>query len=154
MVTGHRLSLFDSPLFLGFDRFEETLDRIRKTGSDGYPPYNIEQLDENTLRISLAVAGFRLEDLDIEIEKNQLTVRGKREDDPNRVFLYRGIAARQFRKSFVLADGIEVLGAHMDDGLLHIDLKRRETNPDVQKIRIGKKPSLLPRPERKTDAED
>ena len=134
-----RLSLFDSPLFLGFDHFEETFNRLRKNASEGYPPYNIEQVGENGLRISLAVAGFGMDDLDVEIEKNQLTIRGhqKEADDETRIFLHRGIAARQFSRSFVLADGIEVLGASLDNGLLHIDMERKEPESTARKIEIG-----------------
>lgn len=132
-----RLSLFDSPMFLGFDHFERTIDRLKKT-SDGYPPYNIEQVSENQLRITLAVAGFTMEDLDVELENNQLTVRGKQTDDSeDRIFLHRGIAARQFQRSFVLADGIEVTGASLDNGLLHIDMTRIIPEPQVQKIEIS-----------------
>jgi HSP20 family molecular chaperone IbpA len=131
-----RLTLFDSPLFLGFDQVERTLDRIKKSAGDGYPPYNIEQIGDSGLRITLAVAGFRLEDMDVELDNNQLTIRGKQTDDRERVFLHRGIAARQFQRSFVLADGIEVAGATMDNGLLHIDLKRILPESHVQKITI------------------
>ncbi len=132
-----RLSLFDSPMFLGFDHFERTIDRLKKT-SDGYPPYNIEQVSENQLRITLAVAGFTMDDLDVELENNQLTVRGKQTDDSDeRIFLHRGIAARQFQRSFVLADGIEVKGASMDNGLLHIDMTRVIPEPQIQKIEIS-----------------
>ena len=132
-----RLSLFDSPMFLGFDHFERTIDRLKKT-SDGYPPYNIEQVSENRLRITLAVAGFTMEDLDVELENNQLTIRGKQNDEgEERIFLYRGIAARQFQRSFVLADGIEVTGASLDNGLLHIDMTRVIPEPQVQKIEIS-----------------
>ena len=102
-----RLSMFNSPLLLGFDHFERALDRVSKISSDGYPPYNIEQLGENALRITLAVAGFAMGDLGITIEDNQLVVRGKQADDTQRVYLHRGIAARQFQRSFVLAEGIE-----------------------------------------------
>lgn len=131
-----RLSLFDSPMFLGFDDFERTLDRLKKS-SDGYPPYNIEQVSENHLRITLAVAGFTMDDLDIELEHNQLTVRGKQTDDDNdRIFLHRGIAARQFQRGFILADGIEVTGASLDSGLLHIDMNRLIPEPQIQKIKI------------------
>ena len=137
-----RLSLFDSPLFLGFDHFEETFNRMRKSGSEGYPPYNIEQTHENGLRISLAVAGFTMDDLDVEIEQNQLTIRGKQEDDENRLYLHRGIAARQFQRSFVLADGIKILGAWMDNGLLHIDMEREEPQSNAQKIEIHNKETL------------
>ncbi len=131
-----RLSLFDSPLFLGFDQFERTLDRVRKSTSEGYPPYNIEQIGEHGLRITLAVAGFSLNDLDIQLEQNQLAIRGKQEDDATRTYLHRGIAARQFQRSFVLADGIEVLGASLDNGLLHIDMKRVEPEVTARKIVI------------------
>ena len=132
-----RLTLFDSPLFLGFDHFEETFDRLRKSGNEGYPPYNIEQIGSNDLRITLAVAGFTMDDLDVEIENNQLTIRGKQvEDTEDRIFLHRGIAARQFQRSFVLADGIEVRGAEMDNGLLHIELKRIIPESKAKKIKI------------------
>ena len=119
-----RLSVFNSPFLLGFDHFERTLDRISKTAADSYPPYNIEQVGEDALRITLAVAGFQSEDLSIQVETNQLVIRGRQEDDKSRVYLHRGIAARQFQRSFVLAEGIEVTGASLDNGLLHIDLKR------------------------------
>ena len=132
-----RLSVFDSPLFLGFDQFEKTIDRMRKTASEGYPPYNIEQVGESGLRITLAVAGFTMSDLDIEVEKNQLTIRGKQGEEDGRVFLHRGIAARQFQRNFVLADGIEILGAYLDNGLLHIDMKRVEPESTARKIPIG-----------------
>lgn len=135
-----RLSLFDSPLFLGFDQFEQTIDRMRKSGSDGYPPYNIEQISDTALQITLAVAGFTEDDLDIEIEQNQLVIRGKQQpDDDERLFLHRGIAARQFQRSFVLADGIEVKGAHLDNGLLHIDLERIIPESQAKKIAIKSK---------------
>ncbi len=132
-----RLSLFDSPLFLGFDQFEQTIDRMRKSGSDGYPPYNIEQVSDTELQITLAVAGFTEEDLDIEIEHNQLVIKGKQQaDDGERIFLHRGIASRQFQRSFVLADGIEVKGAHLDNGLLHVDLERVLPESSAKKIEI------------------
>lgn len=138
-----RLSLFDSPMFLGFDHFEETFNRLRKSASDGYPPYNIEQTHENGLRITLAVAGFTMNDLEVEVEKNQLIIRGRQEEDEGRLYLHRGIAARQFQRSFVLADGIEVLGASIDNGLLHIDMERVEPEKTARKIEIsGKKPAL------------
>ena len=124
-------------MFLGFDHFEETFNRLRKSASDGYPPYNIEQIHENGLRITLAVAGFDMEDLDVEVEKSQLTIRGRQKDDENRVYLHRGIAARQFQRSFVLADGIEVLGASMNNGLLHIDMQRQEPASNARKIQIS-----------------
>jgi len=131
-----RLSLFNSPLLLGFDHFERALDRVSKVSSDGYPPYNIEQVDENSLRITLAVAGFAMSDLKITIEDNQLVVRGRQTDDENRVYLHRGIAARQFQRSFVLAEGIEVSGALLDNGLLHIDLVRPEAESRVRNVEI------------------
>src|SRR5215469_16055990 len=131
-----RLTLFNSPLLLGFDHFERTLDRVSKVSSDGYPPYNIEQLGENALRITLAVAGFRMTDLSITVEDNQLIVRGKQTDDAQRVYLHRGIAARQFQRSFVLAEGIEVSGARLDNGLLHIDLFRPAVQTRVRTIDI------------------
>ena len=141
MNTG-RLTLFDSPLFLGFDHFEKTFDRMRKSAAEGYPPYNIEQIGETGLRITLAVAGFSMDDLDVEIENNQLVVRGKQAEDccdevaDGRVYLHRGIAARQFQRSFVLADGIEVRSASTHNGLLHIDLERVMPESDVRKIQI------------------
>ena len=131
-----RLSLFNSPLLLGFDHFERALDRVSKISSDGYPPYNIEQLDENALRITLAVAGFTMGDLSITIEDNQLVVRGKQADDTERVYLHRGIAARQFQRSFVVAEGIEVSGARLDNGLLHIELFRPEVESRVRTVEI------------------
>lgn len=138
-----RLSVFDSPLFLGFDQFEKTVDRMRKTTSEGYPPYNIEQVGENGLRITLAVAGFTMADLDIEAEKNQLNIRGKQVEPEGKVFLHRGIASRQFQRSFVLADGIEILGATLDNGLLHIDMKRVEPESTARKIEISTNPSTV-----------
>ena len=131
-----RLSVFDSPLFLGFDQFEKTIDRMRKTAAEGYPPYNIEQIGDNGLRITLAVAGFTMDELDIEIEKNQLNIRGRQKEEEGRVFLHRGIAARQFQRSFVLADGIEVTGAHLDNGLLHVELQRPPVESRVRTVRI------------------
>ena len=128
--------LFNSPLLLGFDHFERALDRVAKGSTDGYPPYNIEQLGPDRLRITLAVAGFTLDDLTIEIEDNQLVIRGKQTDDRDRVFLHRGIAARQFQRSFVLADGIVVDGAALDNGLLHIDLRRPLSEPKIRKVEI------------------
>ena len=131
-----RLSLFNSPLLLGFDHFERALDRVSKVSSDGYPPYNIEQVSDNSLRITLAVAGFAMSDLSLTIEDNQLVVRGKQTDDENRIYLHRGIAARQFQRSFVLAEGIEVHGAWLDNGLLHIDLTRPQPETRVRTIAI------------------
>ncbi len=120
----NRLSMFNSPLLLGFDHFEELLDRVSKSSADGYPPYNVEQIGDDRLRITLAVAGFGEDDLSVQVEDSQLTVRGKQAQDDDRVFLHRGIAARQFQRSFVLAEGLEVVGAEIDNGLLHIELSR------------------------------
>ena len=131
-----RLSLFNSPLMLGFEPFEEALERISKTSPDGYPPYNVAQLDPDKLRITLAVAGFAAGDLEVQIQGNQLTVRGHQDDDKSTVYLHRGIAARQFQRSFVLADGLEVTGAAMDKGLLHLDVERPAHTPRVRKIAI------------------
>jgi len=117
-----RVTMFNNPFLLGFDRFEQLLDRATKSGGDGYPPYNIERLGENRLRITLAVAGFAAEDLAVTVEDNQLVIRGKREDGDARAYLHQGIAARQFQRSFVLAEGLEVTDATIDNGLLHIDL--------------------------------
>ncbi len=130
-----RMSMFNSPLLLGFDQLERTLDRLAKN-AEGYPPYNIERIGENGLRITLAVAGFTLDDLTIELVESQLTVRGKQADDSDRVFLHRGIAARQFQRSFMLAEGIEVVGARLDNGLLAIDLTRPVAEPRIRTIRI------------------
>lgn len=131
-----RISLFSSPLLLGFDHFERTLDRITKSPHEGYPPYNIEQIGENGFRITIAVAGFDRENLQVTLEDNQLIIRGKQEDNPSRVYLYRGIATRQFKRSFVLADGIEVLRARFDQGLLHIDLQKPMAPGRVEEIPI------------------
>jgi HSP20 family molecular chaperone IbpA len=131
-----RLSIFNSPLLLGFDHFERALDRVSKAAADGYPPYNVEQTGENTLRITLAVAGFAMDDLGIRVEDNQLVVRGKQTDDKERLYLHRGIAARQFQRSFVLAEGIEVAGAWLDNGLLHIDLVRPSLESRVRTVEI------------------
>lgn len=131
-----RMSLFNSPLLLGFDHFERALDRVSKVSSDGYPPYNIEQLSENALRITLAVAGFAMSELAITVEDNQLVVRGKQAEDGERVYLHRGIAARQFQRSFVLAEGIDVKEASLDNGLLHIDLVRPPVESRVRSVEI------------------
>ena len=132
-----RNSLFNSPLFVGFDQLERALDRLGKSAGDGYPPYNVERVGESQLRITLAVAGFSDTDLQIQVENNQLVVRGRQPaDDEGRVFLHRGIAARQFQRSFMLADGIEVVGASLDNGLLHIDLNRPQGEAVVRTVRI------------------
>lgn len=131
-----RVSLLNSPLLLGFDHFERVLERASKASAEGYPPYNVEQVDENHLRITLAVAGFCMDELSVQVEDNQLVVRGKQAEDPDRVFLHRGIAARQFQRAFVLAEGIEVRNANLANGLLHIDLERPVVEPKVKTIDI------------------
>lgn len=130
------VSLFSSPLLLGFDRVERLLDRVAKSANDGYPPYNIEQIGESSLRITLAVAGFTLDQLSISLEDNQLHIRGKQIEEANRVYLHRGIAARQFQRSFVIAEGIQVTAAQLDNGLLHIDLQRPKAASAARSIQI------------------
>ena len=132
-----RLTAFNSPLLLGFDHFERMLDRVAKAGSDGDPPYNIEQVGEDGLRIVLAVAGFSEQELEITLEENQLTIRGRQAEDEARVYLHRGIAARQFQRSFVLAEGIEVREAQLDRGLLSIDLVRPKQATVSRNIKIA-----------------
>lgn len=135
-----RVSLTSHPFLLGFEQLDQLVERTAKAGSDGYPPYNIEQRGENAYRITLAVAGFAESDLSITLEAGHLVVRGKQaEDKGERLFLHRGIAARQFQRSFVLADRVEVDGAELENGLLHIDLVRKEPEVVVQQIRIGTK---------------
>ena len=131
-----RPTVFTSPLLLGFDHFERMLDRVSKAQADGYPPYNVEQTGEQSLRLTLAVAGFSLEDLTIQVEDNQLIIRGKQKEEGERVFLHRGIAARQFQRAFVLAEGIEVKGAFLDNGLLHVDLVRPQPESRVRTVEI------------------
>jgi HSP20 family molecular chaperone IbpA len=146
--TMTRMSLLSSPMLLGFEEIERLIDRAGKSTADGYPPYNIERIVREdgqgqrgeVLRITLAVAGFTRDQLDITLEDNQLTVRGKQQDDKQREFLYRGIAARQFQRTFVLADGIEVRSAELDNGLLAIDLVRLEPERLVRRIEIGNRP--------------
>lgn len=143
-----RMSLLSSPMLLGFEEIERLIDRAGKGQGDGYPPYNIERMVRDhedgqrseTLRITLAVAGFTRDQLDITLEDNQLTVRGRQQDDKQRDYLYRGIAARQFQRTFVLADGIEVKAAELDNGLLSIDLVRLEPERLVRRIEIGSRP--------------
>ena len=131
-----KLALGTHPFLLGFDQLERLVERTAKT-ENGYPPYNIEQVSDHAFRITLAVAGFADEDLSITIEDRQLVVRGKQgEDDPSRIFLHRGIAARQFQRTFLLADGVEVSGAALTNGLLHIDLARAVPESVVQTIKI------------------
>ncbi|MEM9438141.1 MAG: Hsp20 family protein, partial [Pseudomonadota bacterium] len=130
-----KLTLGTHPFLLGFDQLERLVERTAKTGNDGYPPYNIEQTSEHSYRITLALAGFREEDLSITVEDRQLVVRGRQGDDVDgRVFLHRGIAARQFQRSFVLAEGVDVGEAQMENGLLHIDLNRAVPEKVVQTI--------------------
>jgi len=137
-----RIAGFSSPFMLGFDELERVLDRATKSANEGYPPYNIERLNGNSdntgdmLRITLAVAGFREDELDVSVEENQLIVTGKQIDDKERVYLHRGIAARQFQRAFVLAEGIEVDGANLANGLLEIDLVRLQPERIIRKISI------------------
>tara|TARA_B100000886_G_C20358554_1_gene464135 strand:- start:508 stop:960 length:453 start_codon:yes stop_codon:yes gene_type:complete len=131
------MSLFNSPFLLGFDDFERTVDRISKLSSDSYPPYNIEQTSENTIQITVAVAGFDKQDLEINLEGNQLQIRGiKQENNNEKVFIHRGIATRQFIRNFILAEGIKVEGASMDNGLLFVDLSQPIVNDKSKKIII------------------
>lgn len=136
-----RMTMLSSPLLLGFEEIERLIDRAGKGAGDGYPPYNIERLSHpdgaQTLRITLAVAGFTRDQLEITLEDNQLSIRGRQEDDKSREYLHRGIAARQFQRTFVLADGIEVKSADLDNGLLAIDLVRPEAQRLVRRIEIG-----------------
>ena len=137
-----RVPTFSSPFLLGFEEIERALDRVAKA-TDGYPPYNVERLPPagdrpERLRITLAVAGFAREEIEIAVEENELVIRGRQvEDQAERQFLHRGIAARQFQRTFVLADGIEVVGANLADGLLSIDLERPEAARLVRRIEIG-----------------
>ncbi|CUJ85803.1 Hsp20 family protein [Shimia thalassica] len=134
-----KLTLGSYPHMLGFEQLERLLERTSKTGNEGYPPFNIEQTSDYSYRITLAVAGFRDEDLSITVEDRQLVIRGRQSDDGmDRVFLHRGIAARQFQRSFVLADGVEVGEAIMENGLLHVDLSRERAETVVQTIQINK----------------
>ena len=132
-----KLSLGTHPFLLGFDQLERLVERTAKSGNEGYPPYNIEQIGETAYRITLAVAGFSEDELSITLEDRQLVIRGRQIDDSaERVFLHRGIAARQFQRSFVLADGVEVAGAILQNGLLHIALQRSVPDSVVRKIAI------------------
>lgn len=141
-----RMSMLSSPMLLGFEEIERLIDRAGKGAGDGYPPYNIERIARDNgrtelLRITLAVAGFTRDQLDITLEDNQLTIHGRQNDDKQREFLYRGIAARQFQRTFVLADGIKVRSADLDNGLLSIDLVRLEPERTIRKIEIGARSS-------------
>ena len=135
---------FPSPFFVGFDEFERLLDRVAKTATDGYPPYNVEKLPTaegggDRLRITLAVAGFSADELEVTLQENELVIAGRQLDDPQREFLHRGIAARQFRRTFVLADGMEVASASLEDGLLLIELMRPEPQRVVRRIEIAQR---------------
>lgn len=133
-----KLTLGSHPYLLGFEQIERLLERNAKSGNEGYPPFNIEQTDQNSYRITIAVAGFQESDLSITIEDRQLLIRGRNSDDTeSRVFLHRGIATRQFQRSFVLADGVKVAGANLENGLLHVDLKRAVPETVVQTIKIN-----------------
>jgi len=139
-----RQSPFGHPFLVGFDEIEQALDRVAKTGADGYPPYNVERLPRTDdaperLRITLAVAGFGQDQLEVTLEENQLVVRGRQRDDKTRDYIHRGIAARQFQRTFLLAEGMEVLGADLSDGLLSIELARPEPERVVRKIDIASK---------------
>jgi len=131
-----RLSLANNPLLLGFDHVDRLLEHLAKQPGDSYPPFNIEQVGDSGFRISLAVAGFASEDLSVQVESNQLVVRGRQAEQPDRVYLHRGIAARQFRRVFVLAEGLEVVSAALDKGILTIDLRRPTTLTEVRTIAI------------------
>lgn len=134
-----KLTLGSYPHLLGFEQLERLLERSAKSGNEGYPPYNIEQTSDHSYRITLAVAGFAEEDLSITVEDRQLVIRGRQRDDSEgRVFLHRGIAARQFQRMFVLADGVEAGEAIMENGLLHVDLSRARPETVVQTITIKK----------------
>ncbi len=137
-----RVPALNSPFLLGFDDIERALDRVSRAPSDGYPPYNIERLaksdlEPERLRITLAVAGFTRDQLDITLEERQLLIRGRQQDDKERVYLHRGIAARQFQRAFLLAEGMQVLGADLNNGLLSVDLARPEPEKIVRKIEIS-----------------
>ncbi|MBT3172668.1 MAG: Hsp20 family protein, partial [Rhodospirillaceae bacterium] len=134
-----RLSPFNSPLLLGFDHLEQILQRVSKTSGDGYPPYNVLQADDDRLRISLAVAGFSEDELSVTVEQNQLHIHGRQEEDPDAIYLHRGIAARRFHRTFLLAESIEVEGATLDNGLLNIDLIRPEPAQSVRTVEIQRR---------------
>jgi len=134
-----KLTLGTHPYLLGFEQLERLVERTAKTGNDGYPPYNIEQTSDRSYRITLAVAGFAEDDLAITVEDSQLVIRGRQNDDgEDRIYLHRGIAARQFQRSFVLADGVDVGEAIIENGLLHVDLTRKVPESVVQTIKIRK----------------
>lgn len=134
-----KLTLGSHPFLLGFEQLEQLVERAAKSDLGGYPPFNIEQTSEKSFRITLAVAGFGEDELSITVEDRQLLIRGKQADDAGgRVFMHRGIAARQFQRNFVMADGVEVAGAAMENGLLHVDLKHLRPEKTVQTIKINR----------------
>lgn len=152
-----RMSMLSSPLLLGFEEIERLIDRAGKAAGDGYPPYNIERIAKDDsrgerLRITLAVAGFTRDEIEITLEDRQLSIRGKSQDDKSREYLYRGIAARQFQRTFVLAEGIEVKAADLANGLLSIDLVRLEPERLVRRITIGEPGALNGSDKHKTGA--
>jgi len=144
-----RLSLFNSPFLLGFDDLERLMDSTAKASSDGYPPYNIEQVGEDGLKITLALAGFSEDDLSVMVEDRQLIIRGKQEDDKSLTYLHHGIASRQFQRSFILAAGIEVVGASLQSGLLHVDLVRPKAETRQRIVKINSKAGTARNSERK-----
>ena len=131
-----RLMNVSSPFLLGFDQIERALDRLQKSAGDAYPPYNVEQLGSDSYRITLAVAGFSPEELSVTVEGNELLIRGKQAEDGNRNYVYRGIAARQFQRAFVLLDGIEVKGAELSNGLLSVELKKPKPESKIRTVPI------------------
>jgi HSP20 family molecular chaperone IbpA len=137
-----RVSMFSSPFLLGFDELERMLDRASKTSGEAYPPYNIERLpraegEAERLRITLAVAGFSRDELEVTVEENQLVIKGRQREDQDKSYLHRGIAARQFARTFVLADGMNVTAARLEKGLLIVSLERPEPRRVVRRIEIG-----------------
>ena len=132
-----RLMNFSSPFLLGFDQIERALDRLQKSAGDAYPPYNVEQLGSDTYRITLAVAGFSPEELSVTVDGNELLIRGKQAEDANRSYVYRGIAARQFQRAFVLLDGIEVKEAELTNGLLSIALRKPQPESKIRTVPIS-----------------
>jgi len=137
-----RMTPLSNPLLVGFDQIERLIDRASKASGDGYPPYNIERIGADDgrperLRITLAVAGFSLDDLDVTVEENQLIVRGRQGEEAERTYLHRGIAARQFQRAFVLADGMQVTSAELENGLLSVDLERPEPERISRKVEIA-----------------
>jgi len=137
-----RVSAFSNPFLVGFEEIERAVDRLSKGAGDGYPPYDIQRLTtddgETALRITLAVAGFSDDELDVTVEENELVIRGHKNEEPERIFLHRGIAARQFQKTFLLAEGIEVIGATLAEGLLSIDLSRPTNQRVVRRIKVDR----------------